>query len=130
MITVHRAVDPQLVEDGNHLLPLGEGADWEQRTLSHDIQDLGLLTDTRGEDVSREEDDGIAVLADSLDGRQEPGGASNWLHPSAVHVVDVVEVEESDGVRSCYWHLVSRLAKGTLTGDTRLRLELSSAVIG
>ena len=80
-----------------------------------------LLTDTRGEDVSREEDDGIGVLADTLDGRQEPGSASYRLHTSAVNIVDVIEVDEGDGVRPRYRHLVfSRLAKGTITDEAPL----------
>ena len=67
---------------------------------------IAVLTDAGGEDVSREEDERLAVPADGLDGREEPGGPAHRLHQPAVHVVDVVEVEERDRVRLGFRHLL------------------------
>ena len=65
-----------------------------------------VLTDAGGEDVPREEDERLAVPADGLDGSEEPGGAAHRLHQPAVHVVDVIEVDESQAVRLGLRHLV------------------------
>ena len=109
MVAVHRAVDSHLVEDGHHLLPLGEGAHCKHRQSAGAEEVTGVLTDAGGEDVSREEDERLALLADRLDGRQEPGGPSHWLHAAALDIVHVVEVEDGDGVGPVtpgYRHLV------------------------
>ena len=75
-------------------------------TGSYNVLVYVVLTDAWGEDVPREEDERLTVPADALDGCEEPGGAAHGLHRPAVHVVDVIEVDEGDGVRLGHRHLV------------------------
>ena len=44
-----------------------------------------------------------------LDCSQEPGCTANGLSVSGFHVVDVVEVDDGDGVRLLTWHHALRV---------------------
>ena len=99
MVSIDSTVGPQLVEDWDHLLSLGEGAHCKYSPITQYIWLELVLTDTRGKDVPGEENERIQLLQ-TLDSCQEPGSSSDWLHVSWLHIINIVEMNQSDSLSS------------------------------
>ena len=65
----------------------------------NDVITESCLTDAGSKDVSREENERVEV-AELLDSCQEPSCSSHWLHVPLLHIIDIIEVHQGDGVSS------------------------------